>query len=203
MLSRTSRVLLRCLLPVAVAATPAMTAEARASSPVWLWPGAPPATPQTPAQAGVLPEIAAEALDKTMLNLPRQMEGRQNLLLLSWDRDQAGQIESWTAVAQALEHTQPGFVVYRMLVNTPENFIFRWWDNASLRAAETDPDLLHRDVPLYTDEARLRQAIGLSAGQRPVVALLVERSGRIVWKSTGPSTAASRASLLAAAHAQR
>ncbi len=201
MLSRNSRVLLSFFLPVAVAATPAMTADARASSAIWPWTAHGQAAPQAPVQPGVLPEISAEALDKTTLSLPGQLEGRKNLLLLSWDRDQSAQVETWTAVAQALEHTQPGFAVYRMLVNAPENFVFRWWDNASLRAAETDPDLLHHDVPLYTDEPRLRQAIGLNAGQRSVVALLVERSGRIVWKSTGPSTAASRASLLAAARA--
>ena len=151
------------------------------------------------AQPGLFPTISAEALDKTLLTLPAGLEGRQNLLLLSWARDQTPQLDTWTAVAQALQHTQTDFRVYRMLVSMPENALYRWWDNASLRAQETDPDLLHWDVPLYTDKAALRRALGLSTDENAVVAVLVDRAGRVLWKAQGASTAATRASLLAAA----
>ncbi len=150
------------------------------------------------AQAGVLPAISAEALDKSEITLPAQLAGRQNLLLLSWARDQTTQLDTWTAVAQALQHTHVDFRVYRMLVSMPENALYRWWDNASLRAQETDPDLLHWDVPLYTDKAALRRALGISADEHTIVAVLVDRAGRVLWKAQGPSTAATRAGLLAA-----
>ena len=150
-----------------------------------------------------LPVIAAEALDKTPLSLPSGLEGRQNLLLLSWARDQASQVESWTAVAQALQHADFDFRVYRMLVSAPENALFRWWDNASLRAGETDPELLHWDVPIYTDEAALRRSLGLDAKEHSIAAILVDRSGKVLWKALGPSTAAARSSLLAASQSAR
>ncbi len=153
--------------------------------------------------SALLPTITAEALDKTLLTVPAGLEGRQNLLLLSWARDQASQIDTWTAVAQALQHTDFHFRVYRMLISAPENALFRWWDNASLRAGETDPELLHWDVPLYTDEAALRRALGLGLHDRSVVAVLVDRSGKILWKALGPSTSASRAGLLAASQSAR
>ncbi len=199
MLTRSSSaVLFKCVWSLAVAVGFAVAGDARASGLTWPW--------SAPAQAstserGVFPTITAEALDRSVLKLPGQLEGRQNLLLLSWDRDQAAQVETWTAVGQALQHTQPEFRVYRMLVSAPENVVFRWWDNASLRAGETDPDLLHWDVPLYTDEANLRRSLGLNAGDRAVIALLVERSGRILWMARGASTAATRSGLLSAAHA--
>lgn len=154
-------------------------------------------------QADVLPVIPAEALDKSSLTLPSGLEGKQNLLLLSWARDQASQVESWTAVAQALQHTDFDFRVYRMLVSAPENALFRWWDNASLRAGETDPELLHWDVPLYTDETTLRRSLGLGTREESIVAVLVDRTGKVLWKALGPSTAASRASLLAASMSAR
>ncbi len=150
-------------------------------------------------QPGVLPTIAAEALDKTTLTLPAQLEGRQNLLLLSWARDQKTQLDTWTAVSQALQHTQADFRVYRMLVSMPENALYRWWDNASLRTQETDPDLLHWSVPLYTDKVALRQALGIAANEHAVAAVLVDRAGHVLWKAQGASTAATRASLLEAA----
>ena len=167
--------------------------------------GAEPAMAQTQTGAGsanaaanLFPTIAAEALDKTPITIPKQLEGQPNLLLLSWARDQAPEIDTWTAVAQALEHSYPTIRVYRMLVSPPENALYRWWDSSSLRNAETDPELLHWTVPLYTDEVALQRALGLSGSRHAVVAVLVDRAGHILWKAQGPSSSATRSGLLAA-----
>ncbi len=146
----------------------------------------------------MFPAISAEALDKTAVNLPLQLEGKLNLLLLFWARDQEPQIETWTAAAQALQHTQSEFKVYRMLVSAHENALYRWWDNSSLRSAETDPELLHWSVPLYTDKHALQEALGLSGNEHKIAAVLVDRSGHILWKAEGPSTPEGRAGLQAA-----
>lgn len=147
------------------------------------------------AAAGSFPTITAEALDRSDITLPANLEGRENLLLLSWARDQAAQLETWTAVAQALQHTHVHFRVYRIPVSATENVVFRWWDNASLRAAETDPERLHWNVPIYTDKAKLHEALGQPLDEKAVTVLLVDRAGRILWRAQGPSTAATRASL--------
>ncbi len=149
------------------------------------------------------PQITADALDRTTLKLPAQLEGKRNLLLLSWARDQGPQLETWTATAQALQHTDFDFRVYRMLVSAPESTLFRWWDNASLRAAETDPQLLHWEVPLYTDKAALRRSLGIGDDEHQVAAVLVDRDGRVLWHAEGNSTAQGRKSLMDAAHSMR
>jgi hypothetical protein len=156
-------------------------------------------TQSAPTPVGYFPSIQAEALDKSSILIPSQLEGRLNLVLLSWARDQSPQLDTWEAVGQALQHTHTDFRVYRMPVNDNENSLFQWWDNASLRAQESDPQLLHWDVPLYTDKAALVLAIGLPKDEKQVVALLIDQSGRILWKSQGPSTEQTRFSLIQAA----
>ncbi len=142
------------------------------------------------------PKIAAQALDKTPITLPMELAGKQNLLLLSWTRDQAGQLDTWNAVGQALVHAYPDVRVYRMPVSPPENALYRWWDNSSLRSAETDPEMLRCTVPLYIDKIALRRDLGLPGNDHLIAALLVSRSGQVLWKAQGPSTPAERASLL-------
>ncbi len=149
--------------------------------------------------SGVFPTIAAEALDKSPVNLPSQLEGRLNLLLLSWARDQGPQMDTWTAASQALQHADSEFRVYRMLVSARESALYRWWDNSSLRSAETDPELLHWSVPLYTDKRALQEALELSGNEHKIAAVLVDRTGRVLWKAEGPSAADTRAGLQAAA----
>ena len=156
-------------------------------------------TAEGAAAGGLFPSITAEALDRTPLKLPDQFEGKQHLLLVSWARDQAAQVDSWTAVSQAIQHTDFTFRVYRMLVSAQENSLYRWWDNASLRASETDPQLLHWSVPLYTDKAAFRRSLGITGDDHQVAAILVDRSGKVLWHAEGPSTDQTRKSLLAAA----
>ena len=153
---------------------------------------------QTPTQPA-FPKISAEALDRTPVELPGGLEGQRNLLLLSFTRDQKPQVDTWSAVSQALQHSDFNFRVYWMPVSAPENALYRWWDNSSLRAAETDPQLLHWEVPLYVDLNRFSRDLNI-VNRSQITVLLVDRSGRILWRSQGPSTQTSRASLLAAAH---
>ncbi len=164
-----------------------------------------------PARAGVqtttagtetFPALTAEALDRNLLTFPRQVEGRLNLVFLFWARDQAAQIDTWSATAQALQHASFDFRSYRMLVSARENALYRWWDNNSLRSAETDPEMLHWTVPLYTDKSALRRSLGLTDDEHTVVILLLDRAGRVLWKDRGVSTEAGRASLVAAVRQQ-
>jgi hypothetical protein len=163
---------------------------------VWLCPH-----PVHAQSLGTFPAVTAQALDKTSIRLPSQLQGKQNLLLLSWARDQAPQVETWNAVSQALLHTHPALRVYRIPVSEPENFLFRWWDSASLRTDETDPELLHWIVPIYTDKAELCRSLNIPANDHRILVLLVDPTGRVLWRAQGPSTPAGRESLRTAAQA--
>ena len=149
--------------------------------------------------AEVFPDITAEALDRSLIDVPKQLEGRKNLVFLFWARDQEAQIDTWTTAAQAIQHASFDFRVYRMLVSARENALYRWWDNNSLRSAETDPEMLHWTVPLYTDKTQLRHALGIADNERTIAVMLLDRGGHVLWKARGPSTEAGRAGLLAAA----
>lgn len=143
------------------------------------------------------PVVSADALDKQHITLPGGLEGQTNLLLLSFAPDQANQIDTWTAVAQALQHTNLSFRAYRLPVEERENALFRWWANASLRSEETDPELWHWVIPIYVEKSHFRAELEI-ADEKSVVALLVDKSGRILWRATGASTPQTRASLVAA-----
>jgi hypothetical protein len=149
------------------------------------------------ASAG-FPVVTADALDKQRVTLPAGLEGEVNLLVLSFAPDERNQVETWTAEAQALQHTNVKFRAYRMPVEERENALFRWWANASLRSDETDPQLWHWVVPLYVEKKQFLAQLGI-ADEKSVVVLLVEKSGRILWRATGASTPGARAGLAAAA----
>jgi hypothetical protein len=145
----------------------------------------------------VFPALTSYSLDKTKLNLPSSLAGQLNLLLISFQPEQQTQIDTWMPLAQAFQHTNFNFRWYRMPVSGPVNFIFRWWDNSSMRSDETDPETWPWIVPLYVDKNSFRRDLQIP-NERQIAIRLVNKEGRVLWRAEGPLTPDKRASLTAA-----
>lgn len=147
--------------------------------------------------APVFPAISTYSLDKAKVNLPADFEGKVNLLLISFEPEQAKDIDSWMPLAQALQHMNFEFRYYRLPVSNPENLLYRWWDSSSLRSVETDPETWHWIIPLYTNKDAFRRSLNI-AGEKEIVAMLVDKNGHVLWKASGRLTSEKKSSLIAA-----
>jgi hypothetical protein len=147
--------------------------------------------------AAVFPDLTTYNLDKVRLNLPSDFAAPLDLLLISFQPEQQMQVNTWMPVAQALQHTNFNFRWYRMPVSSSENFIFRWWDNASMRSDETDPETYPWIVPLYVDVDSFRRSLQIPAVHQ-IAIRLVNKQGRVLWSADGPLTPQKRDSLEAA-----
>ena len=154
------------------------------------------------AQPAAFPVLSAYNLAKAKLNLPSDFAGSLDLLLISFEPEQQSQIDSWMPVAQALQHTNFDFRWYRMPVSASENIVFRWWDNASMRSDETDPETYPWIVPLYVDVKSFRRSLRIPT-THTIAVLLVNKQGNVLWRAEGGMTPAARASLIAAVNAAR
>ncbi len=151
----------------------------------------------TASQPASFPAVATYNLAKAKLNLPSDFAAPLNLLLISFQPEQQTQIDTWMPVVQGLQHTNFDIRWYRMPVSASENFIFRWWDNASMRSDESDPETYPWIVPLYVDVNSFRRSLQIPSSHQ-VAVLLVNKQGRVLWRAEGPMTPAKRDSLNAA-----
>lgn len=140
------------------------------------------------------PALTTYSLDKTKVNLPSELEGKVNLLLISFEPEQSKDIDTWMPTAQALQHMNFLFRYYRMPVSGEENFIFRWWDTSSLRSVETDPLTWHWIIPLYTNKDAFRRALNIP-NEKEIVLVLVDKTGQVLWKTSGRMTGDKKAAL--------
>ena len=102
--------------------------------------------------------------------------------------------------AQALQHLNFQFRYYQLPVAEKENFIFRWWETSSMRSDQTDPEALHWIVPIWVDRKKFFQDLAIP-NDKQVVVLLVDRQGKVLWRSSGPLTPDKRTALMTAAGA--
>lgn len=148
------------------------------------------------AKPAIFPAITTYSLSKDKLTLPGGFAGQFDLLLISFQPEQRKQIDSWMPVAQALQHTHFNIHWYQLPVSSPELWIFRWWDNSSMRSDEPDPETWPWIVPLYVDKDSFRHSLQIPT-EKQISVLLVDREGNVLWRAEGPMTPEKRSSLLA------
>lgn len=158
-----------------------------------------PLSAQPNAPAVHFPTITAYSLTKAKVTLPSALTGRRNLLLLSFDAEQTQKVNDWVTEAQSLRRLDSTFSYYLLPVSQEKNLLYRWWDNSAMRDDFSDPQVWARTVPLYVNMKRFRQELQISDDQE-IVILLTDRSGNVLWRTTGPLTQQKIAALEAQLH---
>ena len=138
-------------------------------------------------QPGRFPVIAAETLRGRRLQLPDQLKGERNLLLVAYEREQQADIDTWLAVLDTFSAQPPAFAYYE-LPTIGGNFK---WMRAVIDGGMKQgiPDRVQRDrtITLYLDVEWFRGQIG-TAAEPGIAALLVDRGGTILSRWYGRYT---------------
>jgi len=137
---------------------------------------------------GRFPVVQASNLDKREFELPRDLEGRLNVLLIAFQRWHQAEVDSWLPMVRQLVQQYGETVNYYELPTIFEaNRLFRWWLDGVMRAAIPDADARHRTITLYLDKATFRQELGLQ-DETHIHVLVVDQGGQIWWQGQGAYT---------------
>jgi hypothetical protein len=140
----------------------------------------------------VLPSVTAYALDRAKVTLPNDFATPLNLLILSFQRDQQSVVDGW--LPQLTASSTPSVQPWLLPISPQENGLYRWWLNASLRSSLPATQPRRYTVPLYVNKGQFLRSLQVSS-EREVVLLLTDRTGRVLWRATGPVTDAKLAGL--------
>ena len=132
-------------------------------------------------QPGLLPPVTGYALDRTKVSLPGDFVTPRNLLILLFQRDQEPLVDAW---AQSLPG-MPGVQVWLMPVSARENGAYRWWLNASFRSSLPTAQPRHYVLPVYVNKPQFLSSLDISS-ERDVVLLLTDKTGHVLWRTSGP-----------------
>ncbi len=146
----------------------------------------------------IFPPVTSYSLDKQKVSLPGELAGQTNLLIVSFKAEQEQDVDSWLPAAEALQHSNFQFRYYQIPVAEKENFVFRWWESSSMRSDQTDPETWHWIIPLWVDRRKFLEDLQIP-NDKQVVALLIDRQGHVLWRSSGPMSPEKRASLMSTA----
>ena len=141
------------------------------------------------------PEVTGSNLEQRRFTLPGDLEGDLNLLFLAfWQRHQA-LVDSWMPLADRLQEQRQDLMAYELPVIQSRSRLSQWFIDGGMRAGIPDRRVREHTITLYLDKPPFLDALDIS-DDRTIQVLVVDRSGRVVWRTAGAWNPAPEADLV-------
>ena len=131
-----------------------------------------------------LPSVKASNLEKRYFSLPADFEGDRNLLLVAFEREQQKDVDTWLREMKRFEELDPGFYYYELPTIQRPNAFTRWIIDTGMRRGIPDRKARERTITIYQEKKPFCDAL-LITDQKKIYAFLVDREGKVLWRSEG------------------
>lgn len=135
--------------------------------------------------ADAFPVVTGKNLDGKKFHLPHDFEGELNLVFLAFQREQQLMVNTWLPTADLLESIHPKLRYYELPTISRMNPIARWFINTGMRSGIKDPKSRRKTITLYLDKGSFRKELGIP-GEKNIYILLMDKQGKVTWRSEGP-----------------
>ncbi len=143
------------------------------------------------------PTVTFDNLEKRTMTLPRDFGGERNVVFVAFLRKQQDDVDTWVPFVKPLVARTPNTEFYE--IPTIKRMIapMRWMINSGMRGGIDDKGARERTITLYLDKEPFKQALGIT-DENTISVMIVDREGRVLWRTTGVFTTAKGAELEAA-----
>lgn len=129
------------------------------------------------------PEISGYTLEGERLSLPADLASPATLIVIVEEDPFADDLASWRELSGRLEGEVPALFLVTM---GDKRGLSRSIAAGRLRAEVGDPDLRSDLIPVFENGSELRGGLGIASSSR-VSAVLVSKSGEVIWRARGPA----------------
>ncbi|OAN47541.1 hypothetical protein A6A03_09820 [Chloroflexus islandicus] len=142
----------------------------------------------------LFPTLPARNLNGRTLTLPAEFGGAFNIAIIAFRRWHQALVDSWFTFLNPLLAAHPTLRAYELPIIGRQYILARPFIDGGMAFAIPDPAVRNRTLTVYTDVQQVVTALQI-ASTETITLLLVDRTGRIFWRDTGPYTAERAAGL--------
>ena len=133
------------------------------------------------------PNVSGSSLDGRRFNLPRDLKGRVNIVIIAFRREQTDIIEQWATPLKEIMRADPSLEVYELPTLSRGYSPFRWWIDGGMRAGIVDEEARRRTITIYTNKRNFKVQLGIP-NEETIYIFLVGKDGRIITRVQGDFT---------------
>ena len=142
----------------------------------------------------LFPNVKGSNLLRQQLTLPKDFQGRLNLVFIAFEQWQQMEVDSWIPLAEELEAQVSGLVYYELPTIQSRNTFYQWFINEGMRAGIPNPKTREHTITLYLNKISFRKALGYP-DEDHIYILVIDGEGQVLYQSRGPHTPESETSL--------
>jgi len=133
------------------------------------------------------PNVSGSSLDGKRFNLPRDLKGKVNIMIIAFRREQTDIIEQWATPLKEIMKADPSLKVYELPTLSRGYSPFRWWIDGGMRAGIVDEEARRRTITIYTNKRDFKVQLGIP-NEETIYIFLVGEDGRIITRVQGDFT---------------
>ena len=136
------------------------------------------------AQILKFPEYSALNLEGRRLRLPDDLEGKMNVVILAFRREQQDSVDEWIRFLEGLVKEYGILAYYEIPTIHIIYSLFRWMIDGGMRAGITDKKVRQRTITLYIDKKEFKRRLEIDS-EESIIILLLRKDGEILWRTVG------------------
>lgn len=133
------------------------------------------------------PNVKGSNLLRQQLTLPKDFQGKLNLVFIAFEQWQQNEVDSWIPLAEELEAQVSGLVYYELPTIQSRNNVYQWFINEGMRAGIPNPKTREHTITLYLNKITFRKALGFP-DEDHIYILVIDGHGNVLFQLRGPHT---------------
>ena len=130
------------------------------------------------------PDISGENLEKKKYNIPYDLEGELNIVIVPFQRWHQSLVDEWSAFLNNIERSNRNFRYYEVPTLNSGYKIMRFMIDGGMRAGIPDRSVRERTITLYTNKPLFEEQLNINS-EDTIYLFLIRRNGEILWRSKG------------------
>ena len=130
------------------------------------------------------PDISGENLEKKKYNIPYDLEGELNLLIVPFQRWHQSLADEWSVFLNIIEKSNQDFRYYEVPTLNSGYKVMRFMIDGGMRAGIPDRSVRERTITLYTNKPLFEEQLNINS-EDTIYLFLIRRNGEILWRSEG------------------
>lgn len=132
----------------------------------------------------IFPTVSGSNLLRQKLTLPRDFQGKLNLVFVPFYQWQQLEVNSWIPFAQELEGKLSGFYYYELPTIQRMNRLSQLFINEGMRAGIPNQTSRERTITLYINKTDFRQSLEMR-DEDHIYIFLINQQGEVAFSARG------------------
>lgn len=132
----------------------------------------------------IFPNVGGYNLNGERVQIPTQLKGDYNILLVPFQQWQQGLVNSWVPFLEHLMEKSDRFDFYELPTIRKMNIFFRRMIDGGMRGGIPSRDTRGRTITLYIDKAPFKEQLEIPT-EDTLYLYLVDKNGTIFWRESG------------------